>query len=92
MSTGSSRTYVGLLFPHDAVAEAMQYIGQGPGPQPLGDVDDVREAFHEHREFLITSMLEDQEGLNWDQSPMLNYFTLTFPVSRSRYSHPSRQS
>ena len=29
----------------------------------------------------MTSMLDDQEGLNWDGSPMLNYFKWKFPVS-----------
>ena len=43
-------------------------------------MDDVREAFHEHRGFLITSMLECQEGLDWAQTPMLNYYESNFPV------------
>ena len=82
MQTAFFKTYVRLLRPSSSVAEIMQYVGQGRGSNPLSDVDDVREAFHEHREFLITSMLDSQEGLDWDQTPMLNYFKWKFPVSR----------
>ena len=60
----------------------MQYLASGKSMR-LSDVDDVREAFHEHREFLITSMLECQEGLDWAQTPMLNYYESKFPVSRA---------
>ena len=45
-------------------------------------MDDVQEAFHEHREFLITSMLECQEGLDWAQTPMLNYYESKFSVGQ----------
>lgn len=47
-------------------------------------MDDVREAFHDARGFLITSMLECQEGLDWAQTPMLNYYESKFPVSQIR--------
>lgn len=32
----------------------------------------------------MTSMLEGQEGLEWERSPMLRYFKRKFPVSISR--------
>lgn len=40
--------------------------------------------FHEHKDFLITSMLEGQDGLDWTQAPILHYFKMTFPVSLYR--------
>ncbi|CAF9943401.1 MAG: hypothetical protein ALECFALPRED_000294 [Alectoria fallacina] len=55
-----------------------EYLALGKSLR-LSDVDDVREAFHEHRGFLITSMLECQEGLDWAQTPMLNYYESKFP-------------
>ena len=61
----------------------IQYLALGKSVR-LSDVDDVREAFHEHRGFLITSMLECQEGLDWAQTPMLNYYELKFPVGQIR--------
>lgn len=62
-----------------SVAKSTQYLAMGKSLR-LSDVDDVREAFHEHRGFLITSMLECQEGLDWAQTPMLSYYELKFPV------------
>ena len=62
-----------------SVAKSTQYLTLGKSLR-LSDVDDVREAFHEHRGFLITSMLECQEGLDWAQTPMLSYYELKFPV------------
>ena len=59
-----------------------QYLVSGKSMR-LMDLDDVREAFHEHRGFLITSMLEGQEGLDWAQTPLLTYFNLNFPVSQA---------
>ena len=59
--------------------KSIQYLALGKSLR-LSDVDDVREAFHEHRGFLITSMLECQEGLDWAQTPMLNYYESKFPV------------
>lgn len=61
----------------------MQYLALGKSLR-LSDVDDVREAFHEHRGFLITSMLECQEGLDWAQTPMLNYYESKFSVGHIR--------
>lgn len=37
-------------------------------------VDEVRVGYNSHREFMITSMLEGQGGLDWQASPMLSYF------------------
>ncbi|MCJ1348116.1 hypothetical protein MMC31_006347 [Peltigera leucophlebia] len=36
--------------------------------------DEVRVGYSSHREFMITSMLEGQGGLDWQTSPMLSYF------------------
>ena len=47
------------------------------------DIDDVREGFHQHREFLIKSMLEGQEGLDWESSPIFRHFKRTFRVRKS---------
>ncbi|KAL9131829.1 MAG: hypothetical protein Q9217_000356 [Psora testacea] len=55
------------------------YFAIGRYPTRFADAEDVREGFDEHREFLIASMLEGQEGLNWRGTPMLRYFQLTFP-------------
>ncbi|KAM0800179.1 hypothetical protein BDR22DRAFT_821937 [Usnea florida] len=60
-----------------------EYLALGKSLR-LSDVDDVREAFHEHRGFLITSMLECQEGLDWAQTPMLNYYEMKFPDEYSK--------
>ena len=68
-------------FQQCSLVNAIQYLTRGQNFTPLNDVDDVREAFHEHSKYLVTSMLDDQEGLNWDGSPMLNYFKWKFPVS-----------
>ncbi|KAL9123356.1 MAG: hypothetical protein Q9187_000083 [Circinaria calcarea] len=42
-------------------------------------IDDVCEGFGQHREFLIRSMLEGQEDLDWEASPILQYFKWRFP-------------
>ena len=63
--------------------KSIKYLALGKSLR-LSDVDDVREAFHEHRGFLITSMLECQEGLDWAQTPMLNYYESKFSVSQMR--------
>ncbi|KAL9101152.1 MAG: hypothetical protein Q9163_003554 [Psora crenata] len=55
------------------------YLAIGRDPTRFTDTEDVREGFHDHREFLITSMLEGQERLNWTDTPMLTYFKLHFP-------------
>lgn len=66
-----------------AIAKSIQYLASGKSLR-LSDADDVREAFHEHRGFLITSMLECQEGLDWAQTPMLNYYESKFSVGQKR--------
>ena len=58
-----------------------QYCAQSKNPSYPTDVDEAREIFHEHQEFLMTSMLEGQDGLDWMQTPMLKYFKMQFPVS-----------
>lgn len=60
-----------------------EYLALGKSLR-LSDVDEVREAFHEHRGFLITSMLECQEGLDWAQTPMLNYYESRFSDEYSK--------
>lgn len=60
-----------------------EYLTSGKSLR-LFDVDAVREAFHEHRGFLITSMLECQEGLDWAQTPMLNYYESKFSDEYSK--------
>ena len=52
----------------------------GKHPTRFADVDDARNGFHEHRDFLIASMLEGQEGLDWTGTPIMKYFQLHFPV------------
>ena len=42
--------------------------------------DDICERFYHHRDFLIKSMLEGQEGLEWKESPVLRHFKSKFPV------------
>ncbi|MCJ1281584.1 hypothetical protein MMC26_000904 [Xylographa opegraphella] len=41
--------------------------------------DDIYDRFYHHREFLIKSMLEGQEGLEWKESPALRHFKSKFP-------------
>ena len=44
-------------------------------------LSEVQDGFDDHREFLVTSMLEGQElGNCWAKAPMLNYFKQKFPV------------
>ena len=54
---------------------------QRKDPAYPADVDEACAIFHEHRDFLVTSMLEGQEELDWRQTPMLKYFQSKFPVS-----------
>ena len=44
------------------------------------NVDEVHFGYITHREFMITSMLEGQGGLDWQASPMLSYFENESPV------------
>ena len=69
--------------PQAQLLKNIKYLALGKSLR-LSDVDDVREAFHEHRGFLITSMLECQEGLDWAQTPMLNYYESKFSVCQMR--------
>ncbi|KAI4243573.1 MAG: hypothetical protein L6R40_003396 [Gallowayella cf. fulva] len=39
------------------------------------------EKFHSHARFLVTSMLEGQDGLDWHESPYLRYYKHHFQVS-----------
>ena len=71
------------IHPQARLLKRVQYLASGKSPR-LSDVDDVRDAFHEHRGFLITSMLECQEGLDWVQTPMLNYYESNFAVGQMR--------
>jgi len=58
----------------------VQFFEQRKDPTYPADVEEAQAIFHEHREFLMTSMLEGQDGLDWTQAPMLNYFKSKFPV------------
>lgn len=60
---------------------SFQYLDVGVDRARFIDSEDVKEGFHEHRHFLISSMIEGQEGLDWTGSPFWNYFLLNFPVS-----------
>ena len=64
-------------------AKGEQYFTQRKDPAYPADVDEARAIFHEHREFLMTSMLEGQDGLDWIDTPILAYFKSEFPVSQS---------
>ncbi|KAL6721571.1 hypothetical protein ACLMJK_000675 [Lecanora helva] len=55
------------------------YFSQRKDPTHPADVDEARAMFHEHREFLMTSMLEGQDGINWLDAPMLAYFRSEYP-------------
>ena len=72
-----------FVHPQAQLLKNIKYLALGKSMR-LSDVDDVREAFHEHRGFLITSMLECQEGLDWAQTPMLNYYESKFSVCQIR--------
>ena len=65
---------------NDPWAETIQYLLQGKNYLCRADEDEVCEGFHEHSEFLITSMLEGQEGLVWQNSPMFQYLKHKFMV------------
>ena len=59
----------------------LQYHMQAKFPELFVDVTDVREGFETHRHFLISSILEGQEGIVWNEAPLLKYFAIRFPVS-----------
>lgn len=71
------RPYQSFLNP---IAKVVQYLAYKGTSVHFADIDDVREAFHSHREFLITSMIEGQDGLDWADTPMWSYFKLMFSV------------
>ncbi|MCJ1467463.1 hypothetical protein MMC07_006088 [Pseudocyphellaria aurata] len=56
-----------------------EYLCHGKNYLRRVDINDVCAAFHEHCEFLITSMLEGQEGLDWQSSAVLRYFKSKYP-------------
>ncbi|KAG8530350.1 uncharacterized protein KY384_004852 [Bacidia gigantensis] len=62
------------------------YHTAGKYPARFADVDDVRDSFHNHRDFLITSMLEGQEGIQWTDSAVFAYFNGQFPDDVKRIS------
>jgi hypothetical protein len=68
-------------YPSGSIAESLQYLANRGIYAHMTDVDDVCEAFQLHREFLVTSMIEGQDGLDWTDTPIWNYFKLKFPVS-----------
>ena len=47
------------------------------------DEDDVREGFHEYRDYFIRTMLLQQDGQSWDNAPMLQYYKVLFAVNNS---------
>ncbi|KAL8813034.1 MAG: hypothetical protein Q9200_000556, partial [Gallowayella weberi] len=66
-----------------------------PGKQPAQLEHDVAvDRFHNHARFLITSMLEGQDNLDWHNSPYLRYFKTQFPDVYDEVEfrlHPPRQ-
>ncbi|KAL8658512.1 MAG: hypothetical protein Q9202_007540 [Teloschistes flavicans] len=49
------------------------------GQRPINsDAEAIATRFHSHARFLITSMLEGQENLDWHKSPFLRYFNYCF--------------
>lgn len=69
--------------PHSFVTslKSKQFLTSPKNCLRRSSIDDVRDGFHIHREFLVASMLEGQEGLDWSQNPMLQYYKKQFPVS-----------
>ena len=55
------------------------YLHHGKSFARRIDVEDVRDGFHEHRQFLISSMLDVQDQESWEQAPMYRYFKSNFP-------------
>ncbi|KAL8750485.1 MAG: hypothetical protein Q9184_006412 [Pyrenodesmia sp. 2 TL-2023] len=64
---------------------AFQYSKSGRNYKPCSDPETFIHRFHSHARFLITSMLEGQDNLDWRKSPFLRYFQLFVQVRRS---HP----
>ena len=77
--TSVPRDFIALLNPSKFLASPKNCLRRS-------SIDDVRDGFHSHCEFLIASMLEGQEGLDWSQNPMLQYYKKQFPVSNAMIS------
>lgn len=75
----SSLSYTAKYADQYATKIFKDYLSHGKNYLRRVDTSEVCAAFHEHREFLITSMLEGQEDLEWQGSPMLRYFKNKFP-------------
>ena len=65
----------------------MKKVANSGWYQYFGSDDDTRassdtacERFYQHRAFLIKSMLEGQEGLDWEVSPIFRHFERKFTV------------
>lgn len=71
-----------------ALTNLPQYLATGAHPTRFADVEDVKDGFNEHREFLISQMLQKHEGINWEGSPIANYFLENFPVRTTSNNVP----
>ena len=76
MSAKAVNSYANVVF--------KDYFHHGKSFGRRLDIDDVREGFHEHREFLISAILDAQEGDEWEQTPMYRFFKMKFPDDFSR--------
>ena len=45
-------------------------------------IEDVCQRFYYHHNFLMKSMLEGQEGLDWTDTPIFHHLKDKFPVSK----------
>lgn len=67
--------------PNSSFANNIQYASSGQNHLNRTGTSDVQEGFNDHRQFLITSMLEGQElGSDWARAPMLRYYKHFYPV------------
>lgn len=64
----------------EELAELFQFLVSRNNFCGRKSVHEVRVGYNSHREFMITSMLEGQGGLDWQASPMLSYFENESPV------------
>ncbi|KAL8974726.1 MAG: hypothetical protein Q9197_001057 [Variospora fuerteventurae] len=62
------------------------FAGSGRDLKNSGDAEACTQKFHRHAQFLITSMLEGQDNLDWQRSPFLRYFQHFFQVRHP--AHP----
>lgn len=67
-----------------------QYLANGAYPTRFANTEAVKDGFNKHREFLIAQMLEKHEGIDWEGSPIMNYFLENFPVLIT--FHPTQTS